>query len=63
LLKHEPPRCSLNGRKIGKAHVNAGLKKARQERNRSSKPIDLGHDQGRPVNSRGCQCFFKRWSI
>jgi hypothetical protein len=56
-------RCALDHRKIGKPHINAGLKQPRQERHEASKPVKLSEDERDLTHARCGQCLVQRRAI
>jgi hypothetical protein len=63
LLQQEFARSALDHRKIGKPHINAGLKQPRQERHGASRPVNLSDDERDLTHARGGQCPVQRRAI
>jgi hypothetical protein len=55
--------CALDHRKVGKPHINAGLKQPRQERHGASKPVKLSDDERDLMHARCGQCLVHRRAI
>jgi hypothetical protein len=54
---------SIGLRKIDGFKLNPGFHKVRNERHVSGKPIKLGNDQNRPVETAGGKGFRKPWAV